>query len=79
MLQESSSPTEWPRQGELLSVNLLVVCLKERKAENSLLYLQGSYWTMDGPAEENQVRGHKRPYPEEDVCGLIGLTHSLIN
>nr|XP_040020847.1 forkhead box protein J2 [Gasterosteus aculeatus aculeatus] len=28
---------------------------------------KGSYWTMDGPAEENQVRGHKRPYPEEDA------------
>ncbi|XP_077951046.1 forkhead box protein J2 isoform X2 [Gasterosteus aculeatus] len=28
---------------------------------------KGSYWTMDGPAEESQVRGHKRPYPEEDA------------
>uniref|UniRef100_A0A8C3APJ7 Forkhead box protein G1 n=1 Tax=Cyclopterus lumpus TaxID=8103 RepID=A0A8C3APJ7_CYCLU len=28
---------------------------------------KGSYWTMDGPAEVNQVRAHKRPYPEEDV------------
>ncbi|KAM8869487.1 forkhead box protein J2 isoform 2-T2 [Spinachia spinachia] len=27
---------------------------------------KGSYWTMDGPAEENQVRGLKRPYPQED-------------
>ncbi|XP_068592610.1 forkhead box protein J2 isoform X2 [Cebidichthys violaceus] len=28
---------------------------------------KGSYWTMDGPAEANQVRALKRPYPEEDV------------
>uniref|UniRef100_UPI0037E776D6 forkhead box protein J2 n=1 Tax=Semicossyphus pulcher TaxID=241346 RepID=UPI0037E776D6 len=27
---------------------------------------KGSYWTMDGPAEVNQVRAPKRPYPEED-------------
>lgn len=27
---------------------------------------QGSYWTMDGPAEVPQVRAAKRPYPEED-------------
>ncbi|XP_034409789.1 forkhead box protein J2 isoform X2 [Cyclopterus lumpus] len=29
---------------------------------------KGSYWTMDGPAEVNQVRAHKRPYPEEDLA-----------
>ncbi|KAM6936574.1 forkhead box protein J2 isoform 2-T2 [Lycodopsis pacificus] len=28
---------------------------------------KGSYWTTDGPAEANQVRALKRPYPEEDV------------
>ncbi|KAL6109356.1 uncharacterized protein ACO6RY_12504 [Pungitius sinensis] len=28
---------------------------------------KGSYWTMDGPAEENQVRGLKRPYPEDEA------------
>ncbi|XP_031708591.1 forkhead box protein J2 isoform X1 [Anarrhichthys ocellatus] len=28
---------------------------------------KGSYWTTDGPAEVNQVRALKRPYPEEDV------------
>ncbi|XP_078108813.1 forkhead box protein J2 isoform X3 [Sander vitreus] len=27
---------------------------------------KGSYWTMDGPAEVNQVRAPKRPYPEEE-------------
>ncbi|XP_059195034.1 forkhead box protein J2 isoform X2 [Centropristis striata] len=27
---------------------------------------KGSYWTMDGPAEDNQVRAPKRPYPEEE-------------
>lgn len=27
---------------------------------------KGSYWTMDGPAEVNQVRALKRPYPEEE-------------
>ncbi|XP_035528507.1 forkhead box protein J2 [Morone saxatilis] len=27
---------------------------------------KGSYWTMDGPAEGNQVRAPKRPYPEEE-------------
>ncbi|KAK5862155.1 hypothetical protein PBY51_017580 [Eleginops maclovinus] len=27
---------------------------------------KGSYWTMDGPAEINQVRAPKRPYPEEE-------------
>ncbi|XP_019948548.2 forkhead box protein J2 isoform X1 [Paralichthys olivaceus] len=27
---------------------------------------KGSYWTMDGPAEGNQMRAPKRPYPEED-------------
>uniref|UniRef100_A0A3B5B4F6 Forkhead box protein G1 n=1 Tax=Stegastes partitus TaxID=144197 RepID=A0A3B5B4F6_9TELE len=27
---------------------------------------KGSYWTMDGPSEANQVRAPKRPYPEED-------------
>ncbi|KAK5922156.1 hypothetical protein CgunFtcFv8_019445 [Champsocephalus gunnari] len=27
---------------------------------------KGSYWTMDGPAEMNQVRAPKRPYPEEE-------------
>ncbi|XP_057689991.1 forkhead box protein J2 isoform X2 [Corythoichthys intestinalis] len=27
---------------------------------------KGSYWTMDGPAELNQVRAPKRPYPEEE-------------
>ncbi|XP_070822605.1 forkhead box protein J2 [Chaetodon trifascialis] len=27
---------------------------------------KGSYWTMDGPAEVNQVRASKRPYPEEE-------------
>lgn len=26
---------------------------------------KGSYWTMDGPPEVNQVRAPKRPYPEE--------------
>uniref|UniRef100_A0AAQ4NYR5 Forkhead box protein G1 n=1 Tax=Gasterosteus aculeatus aculeatus TaxID=481459 RepID=A0AAQ4NYR5_GASAC len=36
---------------------------------------KGSYWTMDGPAEENQVRGHKRPYPEED-CTAPGASLS---
>ncbi|XP_056301072.1 forkhead box protein J2 isoform X2 [Pseudoliparis swirei] len=28
---------------------------------------KGSYWTMDGPAEVNQVRALKRPDPEEDL------------
>ncbi|XP_068425617.1 forkhead box protein J2 [Clinocottus analis] len=28
---------------------------------------KGSYWTMDGPAEGNQVKALKRPYPEEDL------------
>ncbi|XP_070768276.1 forkhead box protein J2 isoform X2 [Enoplosus armatus] len=27
---------------------------------------KGSYWTMDGPSEVNQVRAPKRPYPEEE-------------
>ncbi|XP_034553660.1 forkhead box protein J2 isoform X2 [Notolabrus celidotus] len=27
---------------------------------------KGSYWTMDGPADSNQVRAPKRPYPEEE-------------
>ncbi|XP_056236214.1 forkhead box protein J2 isoform X1 [Seriola aureovittata] len=27
---------------------------------------KGSYWTMDGPAEANQVRAPKRPYPKEE-------------
>ncbi|XP_020502369.2 forkhead box protein J2 isoform X1 [Labrus bergylta] len=27
---------------------------------------KGSYWTMDGPAEANQLRAPKRPYPEEE-------------
>ncbi|XP_071324385.1 forkhead box protein J2 isoform X3 [Trachinotus anak] len=27
---------------------------------------KGSYWTMDGPAEVNQVRAPKRPYPKEE-------------
>ncbi|KAM9352828.1 forkhead box protein J2 [Symphorus nematophorus] len=27
---------------------------------------KGSYWTMDGPAEVNQVRAPKRPYPDEE-------------
>ncbi|XP_029307071.1 forkhead box protein J2 isoform X2 [Cottoperca gobio] len=27
---------------------------------------KGSYWTMDGPAEGNQGRAPKRPYPEEE-------------
>ncbi|XP_029927593.1 forkhead box protein J2 [Myripristis murdjan] len=27
---------------------------------------KGSYWTMDGPSEVNQVRPPKRPYPEEE-------------
>uniref|UniRef100_A0A3Q3JK50 Forkhead box protein G1 n=1 Tax=Monopterus albus TaxID=43700 RepID=A0A3Q3JK50_MONAL len=27
---------------------------------------KGSYWTMDAPAEVNQVRAPKRPYPEEE-------------
>uniref|UniRef100_A0A665W1V1 Forkhead box protein G1 n=1 Tax=Echeneis naucrates TaxID=173247 RepID=A0A665W1V1_ECHNA len=27
---------------------------------------KGSYWTMDGPAETNQVRAPKRPYPKEE-------------
>ncbi|XP_041797889.1 forkhead box protein J2 [Chelmon rostratus] len=27
---------------------------------------KGSYWTMDGPAEVNQGRAPKRPYPEEE-------------
>ncbi|XP_040900137.1 forkhead box protein J2 isoform X2 [Toxotes jaculatrix] len=27
---------------------------------------KGSYWTMDGPAEVNQVRSLKRPYPQEE-------------
>ncbi|KAM7383334.1 hypothetical protein PAMP_002996 [Pampus punctatissimus] len=27
---------------------------------------KGSYWTMDGPAEVNQERASKRPYPEEE-------------
>lgn len=39
---------------------------------------------MDGPAEVNQVRAPKRPYPEEeeerqDVCCLASPTHSLFN
>lgn len=38
--------------------------LKEPKARN--FYFQGSYWTMDGPSEANQVRAPKRPYPEEE-------------
>lgn len=30
---------------------------------------KGSYWTMDGPAEVNQMRAPKRPYPvEEEEC-----------
>ncbi|XP_028984420.1 forkhead box protein J2 isoform X2 [Betta splendens] len=27
---------------------------------------KGSYWTMDGPAEVNQLRAPKRPHPEEE-------------
>ncbi|CAJ1062442.1 forkhead box protein J3-like isoform X1 [Xyrichtys novacula] len=27
---------------------------------------KGSYWTMDGPADSNQGRALKRPYPEEE-------------
>ncbi|XP_077454741.1 forkhead box protein J2 [Stigmatopora argus] len=27
---------------------------------------KGSYWTMDGPAELNQVKASKRPHPEEE-------------
>uniref|UniRef100_A0A3B4U504 Forkhead box protein G1 n=1 Tax=Seriola dumerili TaxID=41447 RepID=A0A3B4U504_SERDU len=27
---------------------------------------KGSYWTMDGPAEANQLRAPKRPYPKEE-------------
>ncbi|XP_047454271.1 forkhead box protein J2 isoform X2 [Mugil cephalus] len=27
---------------------------------------KGSYWTMDGPSEGNQMRAPKRPYPEEE-------------
>ncbi|KAK2910129.1 forkhead box protein J2 isoform X2 [Channa argus] len=27
---------------------------------------KGSYWTMDGPAEVNEVRAPKRPYPAEE-------------
>ncbi|XP_028281226.1 forkhead box protein J2 [Parambassis ranga] len=30
---------------------------------------KGSYWTMDGPSEANQVRALKRPYPDEDEEG----------
>lgn len=38
---------------------------------------------MDGPAELNQVRAPKRPYPEEEeerqeVCGVASLTHLLV-
>ncbi|KAM3615016.1 uncharacterized protein V6R79_022220 [Siganus canaliculatus] len=33
---------------------------------------KGSYWTMDGPAEVNQVRAPKRPYPEEEEERLDG-------
>lgn len=38
---------------------------------------------MDGPAEVNQARAPKRPYPEEeedkqDVC-CFNITHSLVN
>ncbi len=47
-----------------------------------LLYSQGSYWTMDGPAEVNLERAPKRPYPEEkeerqDVCCLESLIQLL--
>lgn len=43
---------------------------------NPVLYLQGSYWTMDGPPEVSQARAPKRPFPEEeeqrkDVCYLL--------
>nr|XP_046256077.1 forkhead box protein J2 isoform X2 [Scatophagus argus] len=30
---------------------------------------KGSYWTMDGPAEANQARAPKRPYPDEEDEG----------
>lgn len=33
---------------------------------NPVLYLQGSYWTMDGPPGVSQARGPKRPFPEEE-------------
>lgn len=38
---------------------------------------------MDGPAEVNQVRAPKRPYPEEDeekpeVRALASLSHTII-
>lgn len=38
---------------------------------------------MDGPAEVNQVRAPKRPYPEEDeekpeVRALASLSHAVI-
>lgn len=48
-----------------------------------MVYFQGSYWTMDGPAEANQVRAPKRPYPDEDeeiseVRTLASLSHAVI-
>lgn len=48
-----------------------------------MLYFQGSYWTMDGPAEVNEMRAPKRPYPDEDeekaeMRALVSLSHAVI-
>lgn len=41
------------------------------------LHVQGSYWTMDGPPDQHQARGAKRPCPtsEEEMVESSDFIH----